>query len=275
MRSEKEIKELRDRLDVLTEIGSEIEINDKDFTFCCDTSDVIGWVLDEISTDDFLSDRYLNIEDLEERIRDIRKEIEKKQKGEDKEIEFFDEDEGEDDEVYEEIRNIVREEINEVEKEKERMTFYDDIREIIREETTPPSDLTSEEKEKLLKMADEMMNLKKEIKTKEKKINEIEARIGKKHEKIEVIKAKYIEAISLAEDKKGKKIYSNDALRRAELRLRLEKDNEYQRILEEIGKLAEETVEGNEKFDLEIKYNNLVNKKEILMGRNFSSDKIF
>ena len=68
VRSEIEIKELKDKLDQLTgfiyDYGSDEDVNHKELDFACNLSDALSWVLEEIPTDNFKSDNYLDIENL-------------------------------------------------------------------------------------------------------------------------------------------------------------------------------------------------------------------
>lgn len=65
MRSEQELRQLVTELDKLTEFisahGNEKEFNTKDFNFACNVSDVISWVLEEITTERFTSDNYIDV----------------------------------------------------------------------------------------------------------------------------------------------------------------------------------------------------------------------
>ena len=70
MRSEKNIKELREELakltDFISDYGTDEESEDEDVEFALDVLDAIDWVLGDISTKDFRIEPYLNIERLKE-----------------------------------------------------------------------------------------------------------------------------------------------------------------------------------------------------------------
>ena len=76
MRSEKEIKELKDELleiiDFIVDNGTEEESEDEDVDFAHDVLDVLDWVLGEISTDDFKVEPYLNITVMNAIVEDIK-----------------------------------------------------------------------------------------------------------------------------------------------------------------------------------------------------------
>ena len=76
MRSEKEIKELKDELleiiDFIVDNGTEEESEDEDVDFAHDVLDVLDWVLGEISTDDFKVEPYLNITVINAIVEDIK-----------------------------------------------------------------------------------------------------------------------------------------------------------------------------------------------------------
>lgn len=68
MRSEQEIKELAAELSKLTgfiaESGDRNELDKKDWAFSCNVGDALSWVVEEITTEHFTSDAYLNLEVL-------------------------------------------------------------------------------------------------------------------------------------------------------------------------------------------------------------------
>lgn len=70
MRSQQEIRELMEKLEKLTgfigEFGSLKELYNKDVQFACNASDVLSWVLGEITSERFISDAYVNFAHLEE-----------------------------------------------------------------------------------------------------------------------------------------------------------------------------------------------------------------
>ena len=80
MRSEKEVRKLKEELERITGFIGEFG-TDKEFeavTYACDVSDALSWVLGEITTEQFLSDSYLNMEKLKRIIREIEKRTGKK-----------------------------------------------------------------------------------------------------------------------------------------------------------------------------------------------------
>lgn len=69
MRRESEIENLKNEIEKLTGFINDNDIHQKehkneDIIFPNDVSDALSWVLEEISTEHFLSDSYLNIENL-------------------------------------------------------------------------------------------------------------------------------------------------------------------------------------------------------------------
>jgi|GEM_PF-1463505 len=77
MRSEEEVKELEEEISKLTgfigDFGTEKEFESEDFKFSCNVSDALSWVLEEIATDHFRSDAYLNINNLKKVVKNIEK----------------------------------------------------------------------------------------------------------------------------------------------------------------------------------------------------------
>ncbi|TKJ35809.1 MAG: hypothetical protein CEE38_14490 [Planctomycetes bacterium B3_Pla] len=70
MRSEQEVRELMEKLSKLSsfvgEFGTLKELYNKDVQFACNASDVLDWVLGEITSESFISDAYVNLTHLEE-----------------------------------------------------------------------------------------------------------------------------------------------------------------------------------------------------------------
>jgi len=68
MRSEKELQELKQELETLTgfivDFGTQQEFDNEDVRFSSDVTDALSWILEEIRTEDFRSDAYLNITKL-------------------------------------------------------------------------------------------------------------------------------------------------------------------------------------------------------------------
>ena len=80
MRSEEEVRKLKEELERITSFISEFG-TDEEFEgieFACDVIDALSWVLGEITTEQFLSDSYLNIEKVKRIIREIEKRTGKK-----------------------------------------------------------------------------------------------------------------------------------------------------------------------------------------------------
>ena len=80
MRSEEEVRKLKEELERITSFISEFG-TDEEFEgieFACDVIDALSWVLGEITTEQFLSDSYLNMEKLKRIIREIEKRTGKK-----------------------------------------------------------------------------------------------------------------------------------------------------------------------------------------------------
>ncbi|MHC1625835.1 MAG: hypothetical protein ACXQTN_00620 [Methanoculleaceae archaeon] len=75
MRSEEEVRKLRDELEEITDFIAEYG-TDEDLEaigFACDVSDALNWVLGEITTEHFLSDSYLDMGKLKRIIGKIEK----------------------------------------------------------------------------------------------------------------------------------------------------------------------------------------------------------
>ena len=83
MRSEKELKELKEELEKLTGFIADNDIyqeehEDKDTVFSNDVTNTISWVLEEIQTESFRSDSYLNIANLKKIAKKIEQKTNKK-----------------------------------------------------------------------------------------------------------------------------------------------------------------------------------------------------
>jgi hypothetical protein len=82
MINEIEIKSLKECLEQLTgyiaEYGSEKEYGSDTMTFANNVCDALSWVLEEISSDHFKTDAYLNILGLEEVAQQIESRTQKK-----------------------------------------------------------------------------------------------------------------------------------------------------------------------------------------------------
>ena len=76
MRDESELQNLRQTLAELTDFvqlyGSREEADFFENFYATITQDVIDWVLEEVSTEDFLKYRYLNIEQLRSAVHQIK-----------------------------------------------------------------------------------------------------------------------------------------------------------------------------------------------------------
>lgn len=77
IRNKKEIKELEEELSKITgfisDYGIDGEFNDKDFSYSCNITDALSWVLEEISTEHFRSNAYLDIDNLKKIVEKIEK----------------------------------------------------------------------------------------------------------------------------------------------------------------------------------------------------------
>lgn len=77
VRNEREIKELEEELSKITgfiaDFGTDREFNDEDVKFSNDVTDALSWVLEEISTEHFRSNAYLNIANLKKLAEKIEK----------------------------------------------------------------------------------------------------------------------------------------------------------------------------------------------------------
>ena len=78
VRSEKEVRKLRDELERLVcfiaEFGTGEEYDHEDVRYASDITDALSWVLGEITTEQFMSSDYINIESL----RRLAKKIEER-----------------------------------------------------------------------------------------------------------------------------------------------------------------------------------------------------
>ena len=77
MRNLQEVIELKEELEKLTgfvgEFGLEEEFRDEDVQFSCNITDAFSWMLGEISSEDFRSDNYVNLQHLKEIASTIEK----------------------------------------------------------------------------------------------------------------------------------------------------------------------------------------------------------
>lgn len=93
--------------------------------------------------------------------------------------------------------------------------------------------MTEEAKKEFLEITDRLAEL-------EKKRHGIRRERRMTSDRVSVIRAELMIDIAKARDAKGKPIYSNEDLRRSALTLRLEKNQEYQRLKERLGDLDDE-----------------------------------
>jgi len=73
MRSEEEIREMINELENAVNVDN-IEEYDRvakngDFKYLCNILDALSWVLEEISTDDFKSDAYINLDKIKNKAK--------------------------------------------------------------------------------------------------------------------------------------------------------------------------------------------------------------
>lgn len=113
--------------------------------------------------------------------------------------------------------------------------------------------MNTEAKKELSELIDNIADLSKERQTIHKKQQQI-------RDKINVIRAKLIIDIGTARDDRGKPVYSNEHLRNAALTLRLDENEEYQRLKERLREF------NNEDQDLIIEYNRLVDRRLLLLA---------
>jgi hypothetical protein len=82
MRNKNEIQELKQELEMLTgfigDYGTEQEFKDKCVSFSCDVIDALAWVMEEIETEHFKSDNYLDLFRLHAIAKKIEQRIGKK-----------------------------------------------------------------------------------------------------------------------------------------------------------------------------------------------------
>ncbi len=68
MRSKRELQELKEELERLTcfiaDFGTQKDFENEDTTFSSNVTDALSWVLEEIATEHFQSDAYLNLTKL-------------------------------------------------------------------------------------------------------------------------------------------------------------------------------------------------------------------
>ncbi len=79
MRSVEEIVELRNRIrriiDAVVEFGSREEIDSRSYLFLCNVADTLNWILEEISTETFISAEYLGLDEWMRREKELREEF--------------------------------------------------------------------------------------------------------------------------------------------------------------------------------------------------------
>jgi len=118
------------------------------------------------------------------------------------------------------------------------------------------------EREKIFEIIDHMSMI-------QGKIRKIREKRTQLRDKQKIIHAKYFKTISLEVDPKGKRVYPNKNAIEAEVTTQLSVDNEYQANVAEYREL------GKQEIELKIEYNNLSDKKGILMGFIFAHEKYF
>jgi len=73
MKNEREIKEIVDELESAVNVDDTEEYDrvaeDKDFKYLCNVLDALSWVLGEISTDNFKSDAYINLDKIKKKAK--------------------------------------------------------------------------------------------------------------------------------------------------------------------------------------------------------------
>lgn len=129
-------------------------------------------------------------------------------------------------------------------------------------EVIPIREFSIQEREKIFDIIDRMTII-------QEKIQEIQGKRTLLRDKQRIIHAKYLRKISLEVDMKGKRLYPNKNAIEAEVTTQLSVDNEYQANLAEYREL------GNQESNLKIEYNNLSDKKGILMGFTIAHEKYF
>jgi hypothetical protein len=112
--------------------------------------------------------------------------------------------------------------------------------------------MTEEAKKELSEIIDRMADL-------AKKSHEIRKEQLKIRDRTSVIRARLLIDIAMAKDDKGKPVYSNEQLREAALTLRLDENEEYQRLKERLRELDDEGQA------LAIEHNRLANRRMLLM----------
>ena len=105
----------------------------------------------------------------------------------------------------------------------------------------------------------ELLDLTDQIAELERRRRSLEKEISRLSEKMRLITAKHTLEIWQATDKKGRRIYSNERVREAELLRRLYNDQEYQELKERLEKLEDEHI------NLLIEIERLRERREILM----------
>jgi len=94
----------------------------------------------------------------------------------------------------------------------------------------------------------------------ERKRKENDRKLRELYDKTSPIRDHVVKDVCLETDVHGKRIYSNQTLRRAEFNIRLSENEEYQRLVKEIKSLREKNEEVN------FEYNRLLDKRDLLLG---------
>ncbi len=77
VRSPQDVRELKELLEHITgfiaDYGEDEYLDDPAFTYACDVTDALAWVLGEIDTGEFTGTNYLNLDRLMAMVKEVEK----------------------------------------------------------------------------------------------------------------------------------------------------------------------------------------------------------
>lgn len=277
MRTKNEIKEMIVVIDKLINAGDPQTLSrfshDKNFQYIYDFKSVLQWVIKKITANE-------DENKIAEEMRDLIKYPDEMESGEfKKHIEFLDSNfstdfKNRDPESTGNIYDAIDWINGEISTEDFLSGSYLDLDELKRKisgevpitvertevEGIPIRELSNQEKEKISDMINQMTMI-------QGKIQEIKGKRILLRDRQRFIHARYLTKISLEVNVKGKRLYPNKNAIEAEVTKQLNIDEEYQTNVAEYREL------GKQETNLKIEYNNLSDKKGILIGFIFSHEK--